>query len=268
LKPGRLDALRDFSVEHLIAAGQAAVRKMNAELKISGPLTFDRMARWLGWIPTVDGLHLPRHPFEPDAPALSADVPLLVGTNQHEFVSGVDRPNAYDLTQTQLEQQLTMRVGERARTILAAFARSYPGAHPFDLLSAVETASVRQSAFNQADRKAAQGAAPAYLYLFNYRAPILDGRMGAFHAAEITFVFNNLERCPNLTGGDPQALILQEQISQAWIHFARSGDPNYSGLPHWPAFTPDGADTMVFDRECAARDDPGLDARRILLAAK
>ena len=88
--------------------------------------------------------------------------------------------------------------------------------------------------------------------------------MGAFHSAEITFVFNNLASCPNLTGGDPQARRLEEQISQAWIHFARSGDPNHNGLPHWPAFVPGGAATMIFDTECVVQDDPGMDARRAL----
>jgi para-nitrobenzyl esterase len=83
--------------------------------------------------------------------------------------------------------------------------------------------------------------------------------MGAYHAAEITFVFNNLESCPNLTGGDPQAYRLQEQISPAWIHFARSGNPNHNGLPHWPAFTPGGTQTMIFDHECTVHVDPGID---------
>ena len=76
------------------------------------------------------------------------------------------------------------------------------------------------------------------MYLFSYHTPVLDGRPGAFHSAEITFVFNNLERCDQLTGGDPQAATLAGMISGAWVNFARSGNPNGGNLPHWPAFTP------------------------------
>lgn len=262
VKPGRLAELNDIPVDRLVYAGQRASRKVAEGEK--GPLSFDHLAPRLGWIPTVDGLTLPLHPFYPEAPAISANVPLLVGTNQHEFVSGVDNPRAYDLTLSELEQQMEARYGKRGQVILSAFARSYPGAAAFDLLSAIDTANVRQSALDQAQRKAAQGGAPAYLYLFAYRTPILDGRMGAFHAAEITFVFNNLDLCPNLTGGDPRARLLGEQVSQAWINFARSGNPNHSGLPRWPAATPAGAQTMIFDSGCTVQEDPGVEARRLL----
>lgn len=266
VRPGNLEALKNLPVHQVLYAGMQAVRQYTQEMP--APVTFDQMIQRLGWVPTVDGVILPRHPFDPDAPEVSASVPLLVGTNQNEFVNGVDNPGVYDLTHSGLEQLLASRYGERGGAILDAFARSYPGSRPFDLLSVIETASVRQQAVDQANRKAAQAAAPAYLYLFNYRTPVLDGRPGAFHSAEIAFVFNNLERCPNLTGGDPLARRLEEQISQAWIQFARSGDPNHAGLPHWPNCTPAGAATMIFDRECCVQADPGMDARRVLLAGR
>jgi para-nitrobenzyl esterase len=261
IRPGSLKALHEVPVERLVDAGQKAARKM-AEGE-SGPLSFEHLTKALGWMPTVDGVTLPLHPFYPHAPEISASVPLLVGTNQHEFTSGLDRPNAYDLTLPELEQQLAERYGARSKVILEAFARAYPGAHPFDLLSAIDTASVRQSAVDQAQRKAAQGAAPAYLYLFTYRAPYMEGRFGAFHGAEIPFVFNNLTLTPNLTGGDPAADRLAEQMSQAFIQFARTGDPNHTGLPHWPAFVPGEDQTMIFDCTSTVQRDPGIDARRV-----
>lgn len=263
IQPGNLGALHHLPVQQLLNAGMQAMRRCSQEMP--EPRTFDDMLRRLGWMPTVDGRVLPDNPFDPTAPELAAGVPLLVGTNQNEFVNGVDNPGAYDLTLAELEQQMAARYGERSPAILAAFARAYPGALPFDLLSIISTASVRQQAVEQASRKAAQGAAPAYLYLFNYRTPILDGRPGAFHSAEIAFVFNNLECCPNLTGGDPRAHRLAGQMSEAWIQFARTGDPNHPGLPAWPAVTPDVATTMIFDTECCVQEDPGIAARRIVL---
>ena len=264
IRPGDLDALQNVPVQLLLVGGMRAVRQY-AE-GAGEARSFDQMVRRMGWVPTVDGRVLPRHPFDPDGPDCSANVPLLVGTNQNEFVNGVDNPEAYDLTEAGLEQLLAAQYGERSRQILAEFARAYPGARPFDLFSAISTAGVRQQAMDQAGRKAAQQAAPAYLYLFNYRTPVLDGRPGAFHSAEIAFVFNNLGLCPNLWGGDPHARRLEGQISQAWVQFARTGNPNHAGLPHWPAFTPGDTKTMVFDQHSSLEEDHGLEARRMLLA--
>ncbi len=262
LSAGQLEALHTLPVERLLAAGQAAVGKL-AKLAAES-LDFNNIARRLGWAPTVDGTILPRHPFDPDAPSISADVPMLIGTNLNEFVSGVDNPDAYKLTEEDLVQRVRTRYGERSPTILNAFRRCYPGANPFDLLSLISTGRVRQSAVTQAGRKAALGAAPAYLYLFAWRTPVLDGRPGAFHSAEIAFVFDNLERCENLTGGVPEARALAAQISQAWINFARYGDPNHSALPHWPAFAPEAGQTMIFDTVCSVQNDPDGEARRAL----
>lgn len=146
---------------------------------------------------------------------------------------------AYDLTQSELEQHLALRFGDQSRTILKSFAHYYPNARPFDLLSAIGTASIRRSALDHAGRKAAQGAAPAYLYLLSYYAPTLDGRMGAYHAAEITFVFNNLESCPNLTGGDPRHIDCKNKSARPGYILPVRGIPIITGcrigLPLLPA---------------------------------
>jgi para-nitrobenzyl esterase len=265
IDPANPQALQQLSVEQLLTAGQAAIKKCSAPS--SGSFDFRNIGRSLGWIPTVDGAVLPRHPFDPDAPALSAAVPLLVGTNLHEFVSGVDRPEACDLTLAQLEDRLDGMYEANAPAILAAYRQVYPDARPFDLLAFIQVASVRQAAVEQAERKALQGNAPAYYYLFAWRTPVLDGRPGAFHSAEIAFVFDNLERCSNLSGGDPQAAFLASQVSQAWINFARSGDPNHSNLPPWPAYNPDQGQGMLFDTPCSLFADPEREARRLVLGA-
>ncbi len=266
VNPDNLEALQQFTVEQLLAAGHAAVRKgAEAARGRSGPGR--RMPR-MGWTPTVDGVSLPRHPGDPDdtvTPDISADIPLMVGTNLHEFSSAVDKPDAYSMTLPQLESTLNERYGDKAGEILAAYQKCYPGAPPFDLLAFISVAPFRQFAVNQAERRASQGKAPAYYYLFAYCTPVLDGRPGAFHSAEIAFVFDNLERCSNLTGGDPQADILAGQMSQAWINFARTGNPNHDGMPHWPAYTPGKGGTMVFDTPCAVVNDPDGEGRKVVL---
>jgi len=112
------------------------------------------------------------------------------------------------LTNEQLEERLKERFKDRTGAILATYRKEYPDAKPFDLLSAITSAWFRQAAIDQATRKAALGAAPAYLYLFAWRTPIFDGRRGAFHSSEIAFVFENADRCVNIAGGLPEALDL------------------------------------------------------------
>jgi para-nitrobenzyl esterase len=187
---------------------------------------------------------------------------MLIGTNLNEFVHGVDNPDAYSLTSQQLEDRLKPQYKERTRAIIEAYRKEYPDARPFDLFSVISTASFRQSAVDQATRKAAQGAAPAYHYLFAWRTPLVDGRPGAFHSSEIAFVFDNADRCVNLTGGLPEALDLSTRMSRAWVQFARHGDPNHPGLPPWPAVTGGKVPTMVFNTRCELKDDPEAEGRK------
>ena len=260
LSASQIDQLPTLPVERLVGAQLAAVKKQ--QHPDSQLFDFAAIASRIGWAPTVDGVVLPHHPFEPVAPAISAHVPLLVGTTLNEFAAGIDNPDAYTLTDQQLEERVTALLGQDvSRVVLDAHRRAYPHAAPFDLWSAIMSASTRQAAVTQAERHAALGAAPAYLYWFTWRTPILDGRPGAFHACEIPFVFDNIDRCENYSGGVPEARRLSAQVSQAWINFARHGDPNHDDLPRWPSYSPDTGSTMVFDAPCAVANDPDREAR-------
>src|SRR4029079_9385038 len=121
----------------------------------------------------------------------------------------------------------------RGATIVGAFRARTPRAKPFDIWSRIASAPVRQAAIAQAKAKARLNAAPAYLYWFTRVAAVLDGRPRAFHCAEIPYVFANAERCPSMTDGGPKAVALSGKMADAWIAFARTGNPNHSALPHW-----------------------------------
>jgi para-nitrobenzyl esterase len=248
-----LDRLHELPVETLVAAGQAAVRKTARPIGV--PFDMGTAMRHIGWAPTVDGRIIPRHPFDPDAPAISAGVPMLIGTVRNEFTMGVDNPEAGALTEAELEARVSRMHGEGGAAILADCRRRYPAATPFELMALIAAGPVRQAAVAQAERKAALGAAlgaaPAWLYEFAWRTPVLDGKPGTFHSCEIAFVFDNIDRYTAYTGGAPEAGALAAQVSQAWIQFARCGDPNHAGLPHWPACGAGQARTMVFDDPCA-----------------
>jgi para-nitrobenzyl esterase len=126
---------------------------------------------------------------------------------------------------------------------------------PFDIYSLSQGLPRRVDVIEMASLKAKQGAAPAYVYRFVWQSPMVDGRARAYHCSELPFVFYNSERCSMMTGGGPEPMALAEKISDAWINFARKGNPNHPGLPEWPAFSPDAKQTMVLDTHCEVRNN-------------
>jgi para-nitrobenzyl esterase len=93
------------------------------------------------------------------------------------------------------------------------------------------------------------------MYLYAWRTPMLGGKIGTFHASEITFVFDNASLCPNYSGGTPEALALSGKMGEAWASFARTGRPGHAGLPEWPTYTEKTRATMVFNAPSAIRND-------------
>lgn len=262
LNSNHLDQLHKLPVQTLIAAGVAAMRKLSPG---GGPArVFQRNADRAGWGPTVDGKILPQHPFDPAAPAISANVPMLIGTCLNEFTNGINNPNVDALTEAELAERVKAMYGERSGQIIAAFRKANPTAKPFDLFSFISTVVTRHNALTQAELKAAQKAAAVYQYQFAWQTPVLDGRPKAFHCAELAFCFDNVDRCVNMTGGGADARTLATRVSEAWIAFARKGDPNHAGLPKWPGFTTDKPAVMIFDNKCEVKNDPDRSERRLI----
>ncbi len=100
------------------------------------------------------------------------------------------------------------------------------------------------------------GAAPVYMYLFTWQSPVNDGIYKAMHCMDIAFQFNNIARCEEMTGGGKDAFALADKISSAWMNFAKTGNPNASGLPKWPAYTAENGATMILNIQPAVRNHP------------
>jgi hypothetical protein len=99
----------------------------------------------------------------------------------------------------------------------------------------------------QAERKAAQGAAPVYVYLLAWETPVGGGRLRAHHALDVPLVFDNVESTRNLVGPGSEPQRMADLMSSAWIAFARAGNPNNKALPHWPAYDVNNRATMIFN---------------------
>jgi para-nitrobenzyl esterase len=259
LSHSEVSKLRDVPFEKLAQAQQEALLKAFPEPAIPGSGG--------GWRPTPDGRILPSQPFDPVAPAISAGIPLLVGTVLNEMTHGINHPEYEDMTLDEVLRRARERFKDRTETVIAAYRKLYPKAKPFDVLSVAFAAESRQNCVTQAERKAALGGAPVYMFWFTWKTPVLDGRPRAFHCSELPFVFNNTDRAAAMTGGGPEARELGGRVSDAWIAFARKGDPNNSGLPRWPAFTAKEGALMIFDNKCEVRMNPDSKARRAVYGA-
>lgn len=246
LTPATIDQIQTLPYAQLLKASTDVMRKHNPP-PAGGLPSFRRMADMLGLSPTLDPRILPAHPFDPQASALSEDVPMIVGTTLNEFVSGINHPEYEQMTDAEVETRVRGMFGDKTPQIMAAFRERTPRAKPFDLWSHIAASTVRENAIKQCKAKAALGNAPAYLYWFTWQTPVLDGRPRAFHCSEIAFVFNNTDRCENMTGGGPDASALGANVSDAWIEFARTGNPSHAGIPRWTAFSADTVPTMIFD---------------------
>ena len=233
----------------------------------SGIIDFRKLDLRRGWGPVAGNAAMPSQPFDPKAPEISASVPLLVGNTLNEFINGINKPDAFKMSPDELQANVQKAYGDQAPKILEVYRASYPNANNFQLWSVIGATSVRSMALEQARRKAALGAAPAYCYRFDWQTPVLDGRPMAFHCAELAFVFDNTEPCRNMTGDGPLARTLAARMSHAWIAFARTGNPSHSGIPQWKPFDATTCGTMVFDKDCAFQEHLDDNTQKVMTEA-
>lgn len=221
--------------------------------------------------PVVDGRSLPRHPFDPDAPAITASVPMMIGTNATETTNllGHSDPRLFSLSEADMRARLKVLLGTSDNAtvddLIKACREDLPNASPSDIYFAVSTDEMmRMDAITQAERKAAQKAAPAYMYLFAWRTPVLGGKLKSPHGIEIPFVFGNLAEARARIGTGPDLQPLAEKVSGVWAAFARTGNPSYPGIPQWPIYTRSDRATMLLADECRVVNDPGKEERLAL----
>jgi para-nitrobenzyl esterase len=238
--------IQTLPYQQILTAADKVLREGRPKA-VGGIPNFRRISTLLGFGPVVDGKTLLNHPFDPGAPALSADIPMIIGSTLNEFVTALNHPEFEAMSEADLQKRVSEIYGEKAMSVIGAFRQRTPRAKPFDIWSHIAAAGVRGSAIEQAKLKAAQGRAPAYLYWFTWQTPILSGRPRAFHCAEIAFVFDNTDRCETMTGGSAEARALAAKMCDAWIQFAKTGNPNHPELPKWPAFSAETIPTMIFD---------------------
>src|ERR1700676_5446867 len=213
--------------------------------------------------PVVDGRTLPRDPFDPTPPEISADVPLIIGSVNTEgtFFTPPDSP-LFSLDEAGMRARLTTRFGEVAEKFIELYRKEMPNASPSQLYFTIN--AFPTAAITQAERKAAQGKAPVYMYLFTWETPVDDGKRHSPHTVELPFVFNNVAEQPEEVGNGPELQPLADKVSGAWTAFARTGNPNVTGTPKWPAYTESERATMIINNEWKIMNDPRHEVRVLM----
>ncbi len=253
LSANEVDSIHNIPFETLSAAGTKALKKIEEKMKSEGkPIS----GFGLNWGPSRDGEDLPYQLFSEDAFLLSKAVPLLIGTTKNEFTPFVNGRFS-KASESEVLAHIRETYKDKADAYLAAVKKAYPmDTKPSDLLD-VDT-MFRPGAVVQANEKSAlEGGASVYMYLFTWQSPVFDGKYKSLHCMELPFVFDNVDRARNMTGGGQEAHALAAKMSQAWLNFAKTGNPNHSGLPEWPAYTRTNTATMHFDTACGVK--PQLD---------
>ena len=252
--------VRKRTPEELIAA------QNTAEQKLAGSGIF------LITAPVIDGTTLPENPLESVRKGDASEIPFLSGTCLDEWrlfempslmKNMQDRENAVGRLGRMLSKDAD---SERLVDVYAA-ARGDDLSNEAGVKStylAIQTdRTFRIPAIRLAEAQASHQSS-TYMYLFCSPSPARRGELGACHAIEIPFVFGTLD-APGMeafAGSGPEAEKLSEKTMDAWLAFARTGDPNHPGLPAWETYGPERRSTMRLDLDSTLEDAP-MEAERV-----
>lgn len=221
--------------------------------------------------PVVDHRALPANPFDPVATAVSAHVPMILGSVLLEitFMSNTPLDPIDGATLHRLVTRLAHGNAAEAGRLIALYKRDFPDESNVRIYQLIATDNwLTANVALVAARKAALGQAPAYVYHFEKLTPVHDGKLGCPHTSEIYYVFDNLNlpTARLLTGDNPDRYPLADKMSRAWTSFARTGVPDVQGLPQWPAYSAEDRKVMIFNDECKVVTDPHAAERKAIQA--
>ncbi len=215
--------------------------------------------------PVIEGRSLPERPLSAVRAGMARHIPLMVGTNRDEYKLYVpaQRPDIDDNELLRLvREQLPKEAADRAASVISVYresraARGLPHSH-HDIADALTTASrFRIPATRLCEAQAAHQPR-TFLYQFDWESPARRGALGACHGLEVPFVFGTVGTTGNdrFTGVGPDADQLSRHMMDAWLAFAKHGEPSHPGIGAWPAYSAGERQTMIFGRRCGAEPAP------------
>lgn len=248
VEKGDIEALRKTPAENFI------VPQMNTtELRASG----------LRVGPVVDKSTLPDHPLEAISKGFAKDIDVFIGSNLDEtklFLMWT--PKAFDLTEDGLYKtvntfiRFTKQEESKAKEIMDRYRELRKT--PRDIADAILTDYTFRIPSIRLAEEQSKNQKNIYMYLFTWQSPLGGGKYGAMHALELPFVFGLLgnREIGFFPGRTEETQRLSEQMMDAWIAFARSGNPNHENIPELPPYDKENRATILFDKEVTIEQDP------------
>ncbi len=251
ISKSNLDAIKDVSAEKMVAA-----LKATDPIVGSGGVYFG---------PVLDERSLTRHPFYPDAPPQSADIPMMIGNTHDETRAFITEPWAYELTWDQLPDRLAanMRVDILPSLVIEKYKGWFPGLSPSNLFFLATTAARSWRAAVIEDELRALAGTPAYAYQVDWPSPLGNGHRRAQHMIDIPLAFDNTDKTGAITGNGEEARAMAAIMSETFIAFARTGKPDHRDFPVWKPYTMAKRETMVFNLPPRLENDPRGEQRRL-----
>ncbi|HUO89039.1 MAG TPA: carboxylesterase family protein [Rhizomicrobium sp.] len=243
----------------LTGKDMAKLQAMPWEQILAAQLALSAADPTVDFSPVLDGEIIPQHPFDPVAPAASADVPVIISSALEDAAL---RLVNFDLDEAGLAKLAEERFPGHGAEIVRLYRAHYPDKSPYLVQAMILTDSMlRRAVVRQAERKHALGRAPAYVYTWEWPTPAFNGKFGAIHGTDVGTAFHNTRGA--MYGETPSAHAMADRHAGAWVAFAATGDPNHAGIPHWDPYTPETRASMVFADAMAAENDHRADFRKL-----
>ena len=234
---------------------------------LAGRLSMAAMLAGLMFFPVVDGELLPRSTYDAIRDGETKGIPIIVGT-------ALDEMKLFDILDPSIAKLDNAGLLSRAEAMAPAHGQlavnTYRNARrsrgesvtPPELYSAMETDSAWRCPTMRLAELQAQLTPDTYAYLFTWnKSPVGGGALGAFHGIDVPFQFQLVDTwsTPDARAGAEK---LSTQIHDAWLAFARTGNPAHTNLPAWLPYNAYLRATMIFDETCQMQDAPREAERR------
>jgi para-nitrobenzyl esterase len=250
---GDVEAMRSLTVKQLLSAQQELEDKMReAEHRITP------------FQPVVDGITIPEMPIKAINNGSANNIAVLAGTNLEEWkLMSMMEPDLRNLDEAGMVDRLESIIpAEHVPALIDSYrnARKRRGdaTSPIEILTAIQTDLMFRMPVVRLIEAQCNNDQPAYNYLFTWKSPVMGGILGACHALEIGFLFGNYD--DSFCGSGPEADVLSRNIQDAWLAFARTGDPSCESIGSWIPYG-ERRVTMILDKECHIEEAPYEDER-------
>jgi para-nitrobenzyl esterase len=245
----------------------AALTKLQPEALVAAREKLFTSAPQVSFAPVVDGATLTSHPADPAPPTEAATIPMLIGCTGTETTLLMPAEENFRLDEAAMRKQLEAHIPpERVGPVVEALRAEEGALSPSDVFFRITSdLRMRNRSIEQASRKAAQPA-PVYMYVTEWQTPVDGGKWRSPHVVDLPLVFDNVWLAPSMLtyDYDGRAQAMATTMSEAWINFARTGDPNTKSLPSWPRYDTADRATMRFDTESRVINNPHGAVRALL----